>query len=400
MTRNEFNQPDAGRADQVDDPVVVSKTASAANVHLQADQHMNHEDSQGEKPGWRTALFGSDVRGASNNASWSSIFVGLVITLAVLAIFSFLGVALGLGIFDLQSSQPFEGMGVGMIIWLIVTLLVAFGLGGYVAGALAVRGGAIHGLATFASSLLAIFVAGAMGISAAFGIVGNVVGGVASAVGSGASSVASAVGDGIGNVLDVASDNVDVDGDQIAQQTEEILIGTGVEELHPDYLENQLDEAGAEIQSAAEELIVNPEDYEAILGDLSDSLGARVENIADSVDRDAIVNSVEANTDLTGDEAEQAVDNAVEAVENGTEAAKGAIESAQEAIPEAAEQAQELVEEARVAVDEAASAGAKVATWAFVGLLIAALFTAFMGALGSRTVVKRDDSGKLESRKA
>ena len=374
-------------------------SAPRAQVHapVARTEATAHTESENNKPGWRAALVGADERGKTANASWGSIFVGVAVTLATMLVLSFLGTALGLGIFDLESGKPFQGVGVGLGIWLVLTIVISFGLGGYVAGTLAVRAGLLHGLATFATAVLVLFAAIALGLSSLFGALGNIVGGTASTLGSGASSLASAVGDGIGSVVDTVSERVDVDGNQVQQQTEDILRGTGVEELQPEYLQNQVSEASDEVTNAAKELVVHPENYEQILNDLGDSLGARAEKIGDSIDRDAIARSVEQNTDLTGPEAQQATDNAYEAVEKGTQAVKDGLESAQEAIPQAVEDAKQMVDEAKATINDATSAIAGASVWIFVALVLAAVLTAFAGAAGSRTVAARNVEGELET---
>jgi hypothetical protein len=64
-----------------------------------------------ESPSWRTTALGADVEGRSSNASWGAIFVGVVVALAALLTLSLVAAALGLGIADPTSDDPFDNVG-------------------------------------------------------------------------------------------------------------------------------------------------------------------------------------------------------------------------------------------------------------------------------------------------
>lgn len=120
---------------------------------------------------WKDNALGNAREGRVHNVSWGAIFAGVVTFLAILFIFSLLTAAAGL-----------TGSGVGAAVVSIIGVLIAFFGAGGVAGAMAVRGGLIHGFLTWATSILATLLlvavltlgtAGAVG-----GILGNAIGGL------------------------------------------------------------------------------------------------------------------------------------------------------------------------------------------------------------------------------
>ncbi|MGJ9604219.1 hypothetical protein ACRQF5_05190 [Actinotignum sp. GS-2025b] len=58
-------------------------------------------------------------------------------------------------------------------------------------------------------------------------------------------------------------------------------------------------------------------------------------------------------------------------------------------------QAKDLVAEGREVAQDVTDTGSTVAIWAFVGLLLSAILTAFAGVWGSRAVVGRNDAGAV-----
>lgn len=342
------------------------------------------------KPGWRTTFLGAGDDVDAKNVSWGAIFAGITTSIAVLIAFSLLGTAIGLGVTDPTSDSPFAGVGTGLAIWAIFTLVLAIAAGGFVTGVLAGRAGFIHGVVTWAGSMIAAAVVVTMTASAALGAVGSVFSTTASAVGSGASSVASVVGDAVDGATDQIAEGLsDIDGQDVQQQTEQILAGTGVPELQPEYLQGQVTEARDEILGAGRALLVNPENYEEILSGLGSSLADRAENISDSVDREAIARSVAANTDLTGAEAEQVVNNIADGIETTTATVQSELSDVDQRIQELQTQVETVVEDARQVADEATNNAAAAAGWAFAGSLIALVIAAFAGLLGARVVGER-----------
>lgn len=77
---------------------------------------------------------------AADQVRWGPVIAGIFTVITSLLGLSVLGLAIGLSAFD--GADPLGAFGIGAGIWGIISALIAFGLGGYVAGATArVRGG-------------------------------------------------------------------------------------------------------------------------------------------------------------------------------------------------------------------------------------------------------------------
>lgn len=329
---------------------------------------------------------------AGFNISWSAIFAGVVTFFASLAVLSLIGSAIGFGVVEPTSNDPFSGVGTGVIIWSIVTLILAFIAGGFVSGVASRRVGMLHGFLTWATSVLLILVMLTYVTTAAVSGIGTLFGNAFSIVGSGASSVASGVESVVEKGIDSATKNLDgVNTDEVQGQIKEILRDTDVPELQPDYLNNQLKEAGSEVAQAGKDLLLNPADSDKILTDLTNSLQEKAKTIGDSVDRDAIAQAVSANTDLNEAEAEQATDNIYNGLQTASKEAEQAINEASKNIEEARVQIQRSIEDAKVQADKAADATAKASIWTFIGLVIGMILTTLAGIWGSNFVEVRDE---------
>lgn len=334
-------------------------------------------------PSWRTTYLGAGDGVDAKNVSWGAILAGIATTIAILVAFSLLGTAIGLGVTDPTSNQPFEGVGTGLAVWAIVTLAIAVAAGGFVTGILAGRGGFIHGIVTWAGSIIAAAIVVSLAASAALGAVGAVLSTTASTVGSVGSVAAGAVDGATDGIVDALGE---VEFEGVQEQTEAILTGTDVPELQPGYLQGQIQESRDDILGAGRALLSDPDQYEEILSDLGSSLSERAEIIGAAVDREAIATSVAANTDLTGPEAEALTDDIADGLEAAAQTARDELSTVDVRIQELQAQVTVTVEEARETADEVANRAAVAAGWAFAGVLLALAVSAFAGLLGARLV--------------
>ena len=162
----------------------VSSTATRDRAVLDgADTAGAHTIGAGtSEVSWKDNVLGNARGGRVQNVSWGAIFAGVVTFLAIVFLFSLLTAAFGL-----------DGSGTGAAVFSIIGVLLGFFAAGGVAGAMAVRGGLIHGFLTWAAAVLAtvLFVvvltlgtAGAVG-----GVLGSVVGGLGAAAGPSISKV-------------------------------------------------------------------------------------------------------------------------------------------------------------------------------------------------------------------
>lgn len=110
-----------------------------------------------------------------SRTSWGAIFAGGLVALAVQVLLVMLGLAVGAAAIDPSAANPFAGIGIGSVIWLVVSGIVSLFAGAYVTGRLSGvvnrSDGGLNGLVVWALFLVvSLFVAG----SGAAGVVGGV----------------------------------------------------------------------------------------------------------------------------------------------------------------------------------------------------------------------------------
>lgn len=375
----------------------VTTTKTPAASHEVRTETLEHEAA----PSWRASYVGADDQGAAGrNVSWGAILGGVVTMLGVLALLSLLGAAIGLGGTTITSNDPFDGVGTGLAIWGVISLIIAFAAAGLVTGILAGRGGFIHGVVTWAASVLAAMWAASVLVSSAFGLVGNFVGAATNAAGNVVGGVAEVTADAVQGATDVIADNIDVnqvDTQELQQQVEKALRDTDIDELRPEYLQDQLQGASDEVSDAAKELAKRPGDYEQILDNLGNQLQTRIDKVGSKLDRQAVANSLAKNTELDQAEAEQVTDNIIEGYEKAQVEASKQLENAKQAISKASDDIEKGVQQTRETAEDVTNAASNGLIWTFVGLLLGLVITAFCALWGSRMVVGREVSGELRA---
>lgn len=311
----------------------------------------------------------------------------MVTFFATLALLSLIGSAIGFGVVEPTSNDPLAGVGTGVLIWTVITMILAFLAGGFVAGVASRRFGVLHGFLTWATSVLLLVVMLATLTTSAVSAVGNLLGNAFSMTGIGVATVTSSVGDLVGDGVDAAMDSLgDINTDDVDIQIREILRDTETPELQPGYLNQQLREAGNEVAEAGKNVLLNPEDTEQIVSKLTESLQTKATTIGDAIDRDAIAQAVSANTELTQPEAEEATDNIYNGLQRASQEAERALNNASQTIERAQIQIDQTIENARVQAERAAAATMKASIWTFIGLTIALVLTSMAGVWGSNFV--------------
>ena len=152
--------------------------------------------------------------GARSRIALSAVFAGLVIVFAVEVLLNALGAGIGLGMVqpDTGGTPSAGSLGAGAALWLLVSTIIAFFAGGYVAGRLAGApsryDGLLHGLVVWGMTLLlALYLLG----SAAGALIGgafHLAGGAASLAGQGAAAAAPQVTQAAGLSPDVVQDQI------------------------------------------------------------------------------------------------------------------------------------------------------------------------------------------------
>lgn len=161
----------------------------------------------------KESLLGTERGGRPSNVSWGSIVAGVMTFLAVTVLLSLVSAGIGLG-----------GSGLGAGIWSVAALALALAAAGFVAGALAVRSGLLHGFLTWATSLVVALALTVWLSTSLLGAIGGVVSSATQALSG--TDVTQVVEDVQGNVdEEQAQDQADEAVEQ-AQQTAEDAAAT------------------------------------------------------------------------------------------------------------------------------------------------------------------------------
>ena len=296
-----------------------------------------------------TAEYSSAVSDIPNRpgVSWAAIFAGAAAAAALSLLLLILGAGLG---FAATSPWAHEGasakaLGISTIVWLLITQILASGMGGYVAGRLRVKWANLHGDEVYfrdtAHGFLAWAVATLVTAMLVAGTLGNVVGAGAQAGASVVSGVASGAGMAAGGA---AADSKG--GDPMGYFVDTLFRADGPAAVSEDAANGV---AGRILtKTLAGDGTLTPED------------------------RTYLAQLVAQRTRLTQAEAEARVDQVYAQARQAAEDAKVA---------------------AQKAADAAASAAAWTAIWTFIAMLCGAFFASLAALFGGR---QRDQARWLD----
>lgn len=346
----------------------------------------------------RDARFDAEERmPAGRNLSWGSIIAGAVSGTAVFTVLSLLTAALGFGIFSANSANPLSGIGVATAIWTVITLVISFCAGGFVAGYSARSTGLLHGAITWAVTILLLFTLVFNAIASALGLAGQAAGAVA----GGAANVASSAIQGAGNAADSAissaiegvSNNLEATNtDELQANLNQYLADTDVKELQPEYINNQIEESKDEIAQTVKNIALNPDQAGAEIDKLTSSLSSKAEEIASAADEEAITNAVAENSDLSQAEAAEIGSNIYDQLNTAAEETSKAIDDASTEISRLAEDAKitvnQAAEDVKDGADKATNAVSLGSVLTFLGLIIALAVSAIAGRKGEEYAIK------------
>ncbi|MCD7976833.1 MAG: hypothetical protein LUG51_06635 [Tannerellaceae bacterium] len=316
----------------------------------------------------------------SRRVSWGGIIGGVVTVLAVSFLLSLIGTSIGLFMLDPTDSEPFAGVGTSVGIWTVLSLLISLAAGGFVAGKLAARDGIIHGFLTWATSLIITVILGAMMISSAVKMTGHLLGSVSSVTGNILSGVGSVVSDGTSEVASLFDHmDINVNGNEVRQDIRETLRSTGIKELQPGYIDNQLSAVKSDLQRSVKRLATNPKQAESIIDGFTNRLQQRIDNYTSSIDREKLVTAVMNSAHLSRAQAESTVDQYMQLLQDG----RNSLDNLQQEIQEAKAEWEQMKQEALVKSEKAANSAAWTAIWSFLALLVGAVLAGFAGRYGA-----------------
>lgn len=327
-------------------------------------------------------------RRIGNNISWSAIIAGLVTFIALGILFSLIGAAIGLGITDLTATNPLDGVGMGLIIWSIISLIVSLAAGGYVAGYTANRAGLLHGFLTWAVSVIAALILATSAVTGAFNTVGAMLGMAGNAVADTAGSIGGSVANLSQASFDEITKNLNVDTSNLDEDVKTALEESDIPELQPDYLQAQLDNTVSDIQAAAKSVLVDGESAENAFQGVYSNIQDRLDTIGQELDEDELTKVIADNTDLTDEEADKAVANVKETYQESRQNAEKLLNNAETELNKLSAQVSEGVEQGIETTNDAMNDASKYSIYAFIGLLLGLCLTAYAGKFGAEKNVR------------
>lgn len=276
--------------------------------------------------------------------SWRAVFAGTLTVLSVLLILNLIGLWIGLGVINPTETNPMSGVGIGSIIWWVLSNLIALFAGGFVAARAGISftniSGVLQGILTWA--LYTIVSAWLLTT-----VVGNIISGVGSAVGGVLSTTGDTMGDRVGSIIESQVEDLDVSLEEAKQEFYELLDDADREELEEEF--------------SIEEIFRNPKNL--------------LDNTFEAVDRDALVNILVERTDMSQSEAQQAVDELLAEYDNLREEAEEFVEDAEETAREQGEEAADAISSASI--------------YMAIALILGVIAAAFGGLTGVKNL--RDD---------
>ncbi len=312
---------------------------------------------------------GPGAYAAFRRISWGAVFAGAVTALAVLTLLNLLGLAIGFSTINpTEESNALGGLGIGAAIWFVIANLLALFAGGWVAGRLCGfpknSTSMLHGFLTWATfTIFSVYVASSA-VGSIFNTVGNTLSRTAGLAASGVRAAAQPVGEAIGN----RAQNADIDLGNIRAEIEALLEDTNDPNLDPDRLENQAGAAANEAQRAANQALDNPGQADQIVRDYLDGLQGRASGVTSAVDKEAVARVIAERRNVSQAQAMQIVDGWERRLSSVQSYVDSTVDRVQERGPEIAE--------------NVAGSLAKIALYAFIGLLLGAVAAAFGGKAG------------------
>jgi len=309
--------------------------------------------------------------GFISRLSWSAVFAGVFIALAVQLLLSLLGLSIGFGsINPVEDAKPFSGLGTGALIWWVITVLISLFSGGWVAGWLSNQlqktDLILHGLITWCLfTFLNIYV---VTLS-----VGKIAGGLGAVIGKGFSIAGTGIKNAAPEAGDLIKDQLNIDGNSIEKMKNEaelMLKQTDKKELQPEKLKNKAKQAAGKAENTGKSVLENPQQAQAKVDSLFSKLFNSGDTAFEAADRDALANIVMHKTGKSKVESEQIVDNWVNAIKQTKEKLKQAKDKA--------------VEKAKEVGDDVASGLSKFALFSFFGLLLGAISSSIGAGIAAR----------------
>lgn len=266
----------------------------------------------------------------TSQARWGAILAGVIVALALLCFLHLFGLAIGVSVIDWTDAAVVgEGLGIGIIIWSIISWLAALFLGSMHTARLSGEAnetvGLLNGVTVWATTsviVTALSVTGAASaISGAFSIAGTAVSSSASAVGSVASASGSTLGSAVTQLTQADSPVTDEVSAILKQQASDAIADTtGESGPTAQEIRRSIDQIDAEtIRSFANHLVDG--DTEAAADALADDIALSerdLNRIAEAVSRELqqMIGTADNNQPLGQDVLDRAKSSIASALQN------------------------------------------------------------------------------------
>ncbi|CAB3654602.1 hypothetical protein LMG26685_02933 [Achromobacter mucicolens] len=274
--------------------------------------------------------------------SWAAVFAGAVIA-AALSLALFAG-GTGLGFLSVspwgEEGMSAPAVGIGIIVWMLLTQIISYGIGGYVAGRLRTKWVDVHSDEVYFRDTAHGFLVWALSAVVSAALLGSALASMASGVAKAGASVAATAGTAVTAAATAGAAGASSGG--------------GMERA-TDYLTDTL------MRSERPEANTDPEAARAEVGRIVAMSITRGDMT--SADRDYVVKVVAAQAGVEPAVAQRRVD---------------------EAIQNAKKTAEEAKVKAKEAADAARKAAAAFALWGFASMLIGAFVASLAATWGGR----------------
>lgn len=339
-------------------------------------------------PAYRgTAAAGAEYA-VINRIHWGAIFAGALLAVAVAFGLNLLGIGIGLSTINpTDPNDSFSGLGIGAIIWYVVSTLIALFAGGYVAGRLSgfpkKSTAGLHGLVTWALfTLLSLYLLNSA-IGSLFNVVGSTLSTAASATGS---VVSAAVPDDLGQQIRQQLNQSNISLADIRREASELLEQTDKAALDPDNLARDAQQSVDAAERTAADAAQSPYAANREINNTLDRIAQRGEQVMNAADKDALINVLVARTDMDEAEARRTVDGWAQQYDQ-------AMQSVNQTLQQAGQTAKEVG-------GDVADTLATTAILGFVALLIGALAGFFGGAAGRQHDLTTGDGSSIRTTEA
>jgi len=319
--------------------------------------------------------------------SWSAVLAGAVVALAIHAGLSTLGIGIGAAAIDPQNRKhPADGVSTTLLVWMLLSGLIALFAGGWVSGRLAGTvpfDSTIHGIIMWSFATLLLLVLATTSAGMIFGGMFRLLGAGVSAAGNAASAAGGAAASVAPQVAQLAKDAAgqvlpQIDWKGIQKEAKKMLkldtngsIGYGNNEEY----EKQNDQGiQGKLQDSKNSPIISKlwDDSQEVMETVTKAFGAVRDGNLANADRDELTSIISERAGVSREEANKTVDN--------WEKKYREVKQQYDVVLAKAEQ------KARDAATATKTAISRVALWTFASLLIGLVVSAVGGNLGSTYV--------------